>query len=294
MEQRNYNGPDFVDTHVHFWNLDHPTLTYSWLMPDVVHPVIGDIEVLKLRQWEAEHLKLEAKNAGVSKVVHVQAALGTADPVEETIWLDQAAQRTGWPNAIIAHTDLKGNDLEHQIERHTNASSRVRGVRDFSEGDYLTDLRFHRGCRVLQRERLLLELDSGVEDMDRTRALATRFPDLAILHWAGFPRDRTPDSFEYWRGSLRALASAENIWCKIAAVGVGDPTWTVHSIRPWVLECLEVFGVARCVMGTNWPVEKLFSSYNALVGAYRTIAGDLVNDEKAALLGHNAQRLFRI
>jgi predicted TIM-barrel fold metal-dependent hydrolase len=37
----------FIDTHVHFWDLKHPTLRWVWLEPDFVHPLMGDIDGLK-------------------------------------------------------------------------------------------------------------------------------------------------------------------------------------------------------------------------------------------------------
>ena len=44
----------FVDTHVHFWELKHPTLKWVWLEPDFVHPLMGDIDGLKRRHVPAD------------------------------------------------------------------------------------------------------------------------------------------------------------------------------------------------------------------------------------------------
>ena len=35
-----------------------------------------------------------------------------------------------------------------------------------------------------------------------------------------------------------------------------------------MMACLEIFGVERCFFGTNWPVDRLYSSYDAVVAAY--------------------------
>jgi len=54
-----------------------------------------------------------------------------------------------------------------------------------------------------------------------------------------------------------------------------DHTWSVDSIRPYVAEMLGVFGVERCLFGSNFPVDRLYSSYAALVEAYRVLVDGL-------------------
>jgi predicted TIM-barrel fold metal-dependent hydrolase len=73
-----------------------------------------------------------------------------------------------------------------------------------------------------------------------------------------------------------------------------DPQWTVESIRPWVLTCIELFGVERSFFGTNWPVDRLYSSYPDVLDAYQEIIKDFSEDEQVALFSANAERIFRI
>lgn len=285
----------FVDTHVHFWDLANPDLHYSWLQPGWIHPVLGDIDALKVPLWVAEHLLLETRNANVSKVVHVQSALGVEDPVQETLWLENAAERTGFPNAIMAHTDLKSSRVEAELDRHAQASGRLRGIRDFSSGDFLVDDQFARGCRALAKHGLVLGFEATWEDMGKAARLAQAVPDTVfMIDHTGWPRERTKEYFEQWRKGLRTLAEADNAWCKISGLGMNDNHWTVDSLRPWMLEAIEVFSVERCVLGTNWPVDKLFSSYDALINAYAEILSGFSPDEQAALFSGNAERVFRI
>lgn len=283
----------FVDTHVHFWDLQHPDLYYSWLAPDAIHPVMGNIDAIKFPLYGAEEFRAETANANVSKVVHVQAALDIEDPVNETIWLQQAAERTGTPDAIVAHVDLKDPNVEAEIARHRVASPLLRGVRDFAEGDYLADPDFHRGYAALGRHGLVCDLDCVAEDMAKARDLANKHPDTTVvLDHAGFPRSRTPEYFEMWKWGMSALAEADSAWCKISGLGMCDNDWTVASIRPWFEYCLEAFGVERCVLGTNWPVDKLFSAYDTVVDAYAEIISGMSPDEQVALFSGNAEKVF--
>ena len=93
---------------------------------------------------------------------------------------------------------------------------------------------------------------------------------------------------------MRSLAALDNTVVKISGLGMCDHRWTVDSIRPWVLECIEAWGVERSFFGTNWPVDRLFSSYTDVVQAYREIIADFSRDEQIALFSGNADRIFRL
>ena len=245
---------DFVDTHVHFWDLDHPDLKYTWLQPDSFHPDIGpQLDKLKGKNFVAEDLIAETRGANVTKVVHVQAALGIDDPVKESEWLSQAAERTGWPNGIVAYSNLKSPTVEDELARHREFPQVV-GIRDFSDGDYLVDPDFHRGYALLEKYGLAASLDVGWENMVKMRDLASKFPNtIAVLDHCGFPKERTDEYFQAWKKGMNALAEADNVVCKISGLGMCDWSWTVDSIRPWVMHCIETFGPERCIFATNWP-----------------------------------------
>ena len=89
-------------------------------------------------------------------------------------------------------------------------------------------------------------------------------------------------------------AGAPNVVCKVSGLGMCDNAWTVDSFRPWVLACIEAFGAGRTFFGTNWPVDRLYSSYSDVLGAYEQIIGDFSEDEQRALFSGNAERVFRV
>jgi len=230
----------FVDTHVHFWDLEKPQLHYSWLQPGVLHPILGNIDEIKFSRFAAEEFQRESAGANVTKAVHVQAALGIEDPVEETLWLREQAESGGFPQAIVAYANLKDPNVEGMLERHAAASPLLRGIRDFSEGDYLVDPDFERGYAKLERFGLVCDLDCFWEKMHDARDLAQRHPGtMMVLDHAGFPLERTDEYFTNWKRGIRSLAEAENAYCKISGLAMGDNDWTVDSIRPWVLHCIE-------------------------------------------------------
>ena len=125
--------------------------------------------------------------------------------------------------------------------------------------------------------------------------VAREFPGVTLcIDHAGFPRERTPEYFELWRARMRDLASADNVVVKISGLGMVDHSWTIDSLRPWVLTCIEAFGVERSFFATNWPVDRLFSSYGDVLDAYERLISDFREDEQRALFSGNARRIFRL
>ncbi|GAA3152184.1 putative TIM-barrel fold metal-dependent hydrolase [Kribbella aluminosa] len=287
-------GIPFVDAHIHFYDLRNPDLHYSWLQPDWSDPDFGDFDSLKTLRYDTQPYLAEVRFSNVSKVVHVEAAIGIDDPLKETEWLQEVADRTGYPTAIVAHCDLADPFVESQLERHASFAA-VRGIRDVGQGDYLTNPAWRRGVGQLARFGMVLDLDCDWKRMGIARELAEQNAEVPIiLDHAGFPTARTEDYRQQWQSGLRELAKAENAYCKISALGARDPRWTIDSLRPWVLCCIDAFGPKRCMFGSNWPIERLYSSYTPLVDAYAEIISEFSQAEQEALFHCTAEHLYRI
>ena len=193
---------DFVDTHIHLYDMQHPELYYGHWQPGVPHPTLGDqIQRLAERNYVAEDYIAETRNANVTKAVHVQAAIGTKDPVKETEWLQEAADRTGFPHGIVAYADLREPDVETVLERHCQYPN-MRGIRDFSYGDYLVEPDFHRGFALLEKYNLRPSMSVQWQDMEKLRDLAAKFPNTSSL-LSTIPGRR-------WSGPRNTLRSASS------------------------------------------------------------------------------------
>jgi len=284
---------EFIDAHVHFYDLGHPTLSYAWLQPEFVHPVIGNIDAIKTYRYRFENYEAETRFAGVIGAVHVQAALGSADPAQESEFVNSQLSSDSMPVMLVGDARMQRDDVEDTLARHA-VHPNFRGIRDFAVGDYLVDPAFHRGYARLERFGMSYDLDATWENLTKARDLALKFPGIdLILGHAGFPQERDDDYLRAWKSGLEALAEAPNAACKISGLGMVDQRWTVESLRPWVLGCIEAFGTDRCMFATNWPVDRLFSSYGDVVDAYRAIVADLTPAEQRSLFVDNARRWYR-
>ncbi len=285
----------FVDAHVHFYDMQHPELIYGDWQLGVPHPMLGmKLQRLAKRNYLAENYIAETRASNVVKAVHVQAAIGSKDPVKETEWLQAAADRTGYPHGIVAYADLRDSNVEEVLEGHCRYAN-MRGIRDFSHGDYLIEPDFWRGFELMEKYNLVSSINAQWPDMVKLRDLAGKFPNVQIvIDHTGAPQERTVEYFAKWREGMSNLAEADNIVCKISGLAMTDNDWTVDSIRPYVLHCIEAFGPDRCIFATNWPVDWLWSSYGKVVDAYLEITGEFSDAERTAMFSGNSERLYRI
>jgi len=97
-----------------------------------------------------------------------------------------------------------------------------------------------------------------------------------------------------WRDGMKRLADQPNIHCKFSGLGTfihrNDPGFIAEITG----ECLEMFGPARCVFGSNYPIEKLWTDYGPIVDAFRAAVAHLPEAEQAMVLHDNAVTLYRL
>lgn len=286
--------PSMVDAHFHLWNLDtqnHEWLSDAWSESQAAY--LGDYTPIK-RNYLIGDLLEDFAGQDVLKGVHVQADWG-GNQVDETRWLQSIADEHGFPHGIVARTDLRRPDALAELEDHLR-SPNMRGIRmlAFQPGLY-EDPAFKRGFAHLGRLGLTFDLGTLWQQIGEGYRLAKAYPDtMFVLCHAGMPFGRDPEMLAAWRKAISLLATAPNVLVKVSGLGMGDHQWTVESLRPMVLATIETFGPERSMLATNWPVDRLYSSYQALVTAYEEITSVFSAVELHGLWRGNAERFYRI
>ena len=69
-----------------------------------------------------------------------------------------------------------------------------------------------------------------------------------------------------------------------------DPKHVADVVR----ETVGIFGAGRCLFGSNFPIEKLWTSYGALIEAYRDAVSRFTLKEQQAILHDTAMSVYRI
>lgn len=285
----------YVDAHFHIWDLQ--ANYYPWLTDKIVKDhVAGDYSGIRKTYLIADFLA-DAAGSGVTKGVHIQAEHDPSDPVRETSWLqavaDQPASR-GFPHAIIAYAALERPDAERMLAEHC-AFANMRGVRQILPSDALECKPFGENLARLARRNLSFDLRIRHPQMQQAAALAAAHPNLSfILTHAGYRVSQQPDYVASWRKGMTLLAERENISVKISGFGFVDRDWTLETMRPIVLETIDLFGPGRCMFASDFPVDKLARGYRAYWAAYEAITGKFSSTERHAMFTANAERLYRV
>ena len=291
-----------VDAHMHLWDLEK--IRYPWLTPPLPVGITGDVRSIAKTYLLNDYLR-DAGVVRVEKVVHVEAGANPVDSLQETQWLQGVAQSRGFPQAIVAHAELNDPKVEALLAEHASQRN-VRGIRQiinwhadpkktYTPRNLLDDPDWHRGFALLRKYNLSFDLQIYPAQMPAAAELARRHPDTPlILNHTGMPADRDAAGLQAWRAGMQALAQQPNVAVKISGLAMLDWQWTTDSLRPFVLQTLEIFGAQRCMFASNFPVDRLFGSYTRQYGAYQALAAHLSAAERDQVFVSNAERIYRI
>ena len=123
----------------------------------------------------------------------------------------------------------------------------------------------------------------------------------------GAYRGRRPEVLASWKQHMAELAKCPNVSVKVGGLmmrlGAIDylnlpapPTsqQLADAWRPYAGTCLELFGAERCMVESNFPVDKVGIGYAGLFNALKRIAAGASADEKKALFSGTARRVYRL
>lgn len=90
------------------------------------------------------------------------------------------------------------------------------------------------------------------------------------------------------------LAELPQVAIKISGIGLPGQPWTVANNRPIVEAVAEIFGPARIMFASNFPVDSLTATYAEIYGGFVEIAASWSAAEQLAAFAGNAVRLYRL
>ena len=126
-------------------------------------------------------------------------------------------------------------------------------------------------------------------------ALAAANPDIVfVLQHAGMLEDLSAEGRAAWRDGMKRLADQDNIVSKLSGLGTFIHRNDAAHIADVVLQTVELFGAGRCLFGSNFPIEKLWTGYADLVAAHRAALAGLPHADQDAILRGTATRVYRL
>ena len=290
-----------IDAHHHIWRqADLP-----WLLGPMQPRIFGPYEKIRRDYPVTEYLE-DIGNHGIVRSVYVQANWAPDQHVAEADWVRSVALEHGWPHAIVAFADFTSPDSDAQLEALAG-NSLVRGIRQqlhwhenplyrfAARPDLAADRGFQRAVARLADHGWCFELQVFAGQMRHAEALVRTCPDVVfVLQHAGMPEDLSPEGRAAWLDGVTRLARLPNVVCKLSGAGTFVRRNDPELIADIVGRSLELFGPARCMFGSNFPIEKLWTGYGELIDAYKTATSGLSGDERHAIFHDTAARVYRL
>lgn len=275
-----------IDAHQHFWQLSRP-FNYDWLRAPRLAPICRDYLPTDL----VPHLQA----TGVAKSIFVQ----TQHNLEENRWVLELARQYDFLAGVVGWVDLASPECERQVSEF-RADPKFLGVRhvvqDEPDDDFLVRPAILRGLKVLEKHRVPFDLLLYVKQLRHAATVAEALPGLPLVidHLAK-PRIKE-QGLDDWIPHLRRAAACPNVYCKLSGlVTEADwQRWTVADLKPYVETALELFGPARCMFGSDWPVCELAASYERVYQALVEALGPLSPCDREAIFGGTAARFYQI
>ena len=231
--------------------------------------------------------------------------------------------------AIVGFADLTlGAGVARVLEAHMAASpNRFRGVRQSCTWDadpailsmgkgkgMMGGAHFREGFACLQKYGLSFDAWQYYTQLTELADLARAFSDTTIIvNHTGGPlgvgryAGRGQEVFQEWKRGMTRLASCPNVFVKLGGLGMercgfgwhGQPkspgsAEVAEKMMPYFRFCIEVFGPDRCMLESNFPVDKMSYSYTALWNAFKLICHDYSSQERAALFHDTAVKVYRL
>jgi L-fuconolactonase len=267
-----------IDAHHHVW--DRARTPQPWIDPDRMAAIDADFTLSDL----------PTSARGIDATIVVQ----TADSLQESLdLLDLPYPVAG----VVGWVDIVG-DVAGQLARLR--SGRLVGIRSMVQAQqdpgYLERPDVRAGIAAVGQAGLVFDLVVRHDQLGSAAALAEALPDVPlVLDHLGKP-PLTGHSLGPWRADLARLAACPNVVAKLSGlVTEADwDTWSTETLRPAVEHALDVFGPARLMFGSDWPVCLLASTYDRWVDTVHELIDDLPPDERDQIWGGTAARTYHV
>jgi len=141
---------------------------------------------------------------------------------------------------------------------------------------------------------LHFDLQTAWWNLGEAARLARDFPrTLIILNHAGLPSDRSATGLASWRAAMARFASSPNVRVKISGLGRHGRAWSVDDNRWIVEEIVAMFGAERAMFASNFPVDSLCGSFDAIFSGFKQIASRYSEAEQRHLFCDTARETYR-
>lgn len=270
-----------IDAHQHFWKPERAD--YGWLTPDLK----------KLyRDFLPSDLAPLLEKHGIEKTILVQAA----PTEEETLFMLDLAKENAFIAGVVGWTDFEDDSVAGNIARladHERLAGLRPMVQDLPDDGWLARRSLAPAFEAMIAHGLVFDALLLPRHVKRLFPVLERHPELTVvIDHAAKPTLRTGVE-KSWFDEMARAAKSPKVYCKLSGlVTEARPDWTTGDLVPVVDHLLQHFGPERLIWGSDWPVLTLAGTYDRWVEATEKLLASLSDEEKGAILGGNAEKVY--
>lgn len=291
-----------IDTHQHLWDLSRFRLPWLHGAPEILN-----------RDYLPTDYREASEGLGVVQAVYMEVDVAEEQQHQEADYVlslcESGSEVT--TGAVISGRPNSPGFTEYMKRYRDN--KRIKGIRQVlhagsAERGLCLSPQFVASIRYLGEIGRSFDLCMRAAELSDGAKLAAAAPETRLIvdHCGNAdpgafltPGEReamgiTPGhDADTWRRDMDALARHPQVICKISGIVAGAPKgWNSEMLAPVINHCLDAFGPARVVFGSDWPVCLLGATYAAWVRALREIVSNRPIEHQRALFHDNAVRYY--
>ncbi len=272
-----------IDAHHHLWR--YSPSEYAW---------IDDRMAALRRDFLPADLVVELANAGIDGAVTIQAR----QTLEETRWLLELARGCEAIRGVVGWAPIAAPDFEASVDAFS-INPKLVGLRHIVQAEpdgFLDGPDFNRGIREVRRTGLAYDLLILEHQLQEAIRFVDRHPQqIFVLDHIAKPKIAAAE-IEPWRTHIQELSKRSNVCCKISGMvtEASWSKWSIESLRPYLDAVVDAFETDRLMIGSDWPVCLVATSYVRWWQVLREYFAAFSDDERADLFGATAIKTYNL
>ncbi|MET0983867.1 MAG: amidohydrolase family protein [Steroidobacteraceae bacterium] len=311
-----------VDAHHHIWTTSPAPGYDPYDGEDLLRDTMGSGHNIVATIYVDSHSNYRSHGPEHLRVVgETETAHGLAEDA-----VPRGHKAAGLCAAIVPHANLLlGAKVGEVLDAHVAASSRFRGIRHMAAFDpelppiygatapgVMMQPEFRKGFAELASRGLSFDAWLFHSQLREFVDLAQSFPETTIVldHLGGpigIGRYANPrEGFDTWKKALAEAVACPNVVLKLGSLNMSytgmdatdavRPMTSAEMAQRWrghILTAIDLFSPARCMFESNFPVDKVSTSYGVLWNGFKRLTADLSAAERADLFERVARRTYR-
>ncbi|QDP00997.1 amidohydrolase family protein [Thalassotalea sp. PS06] len=288
----------FIDSHHHLWDMGE--ISYPWLEARGSKRFFGQPDPIRKnylpKDYQSDHQQ------SITTSVHIQVGCIEEHNVRESQLIETYIEQGAPIGAIVAAVDVRQKNLEQQL-LDQSVCPHVKGVRHMigkspTENHLLPEFvseEWLSGWSLISDRGLTFDLQLTEEQYQSVFQALRQVPELKVVlcHFAS-PWDQSADGFSRWQLAMRQFASLKNCHIKLSGFSMFTHNFNQQNFLKYANAAIDIFGAERCMLGSNFPVDKLHMGFDQLIHSWQTLCAGLDIRQSQQIRVETARNFYQL